>query len=196
MEQQAALGRALRADLDAQPEERPVAPASVSLLPDLVRGISAHEAAPAGLAQTHVADNAHDARRALAATIWGEARSEPLAGRIAVAHVVRNRAADPGWWGRDVRTCCLSPGQFSCWWDRQGQAVRLVDETDAAFRACLDIAGQVMTGDLADPTGGADHYHRDDVRPHWAQGRKPIRTIGRHIFYRLGRLGVGTLAAG
>lgn len=22
-----------------------------------------------------------------------------------------------------------------------------------------------MTGGLADPNGGADHYHRDDVRP-------------------------------
>ncbi len=34
--------------------------------------------------------------------------------------------------------------------------------------------------------GGADHYHRDDFRPAWAVGRKPIRTIGRHLFYRLG----------
>ena len=123
----------------------------------------------------------------MAATIWGEARSEPLAGRIAVGWVVRNRAADPGWWGRDVRTCCLSPGQFSCWWDTPGPG-GAPGRRDATrpFRACLQIAGEVMTGDLADPTGGADHYHRDDVRPALGAGRKPIRVIGRHIFYRLG----------
>ena len=67
--------------------------------------------------------------------------------------------------------------------------MRTVDESDGQFRQCLQIAGEVMTGDLADPTGGADHYHRDDVRPAWAVGRKPIRTIGRHMFYRLGTQG-------
>ncbi|MBL8659771.1 MAG: cell wall hydrolase [Rhodospirillales bacterium] len=130
----------------------------------------------------------------MAATIWGEARSEPLAGRIAVGWVVRNRAGDPGWWGKDVLSCCLSPAQFSCWWDKQGQAVRTVDEANIQFRQALQIAGEVMTGDLADPTAiggqtGADHYHRDDVKPAWAVGHKPIRTIGRHVFYRLGRDG-------
>ena len=123
----------------------------------------------------------------MAATIWGEARSEPLAGRIAVGWVIRNRAADPGWWGKDVLSGCLSPAQFSCWWDNQGQGVRTVDETDGQFRQALQIAGEVMTGDLADPTAGADHYHRDDICPAWAVNRTPVRTIGRHVFYRLGR---------
>ena len=40
-------------------------------------------------------------------------------------------------------------------------------------------------------TGGADHYHRDDVRPSWARGRRPIRIIGRHWFYKLGKTGLG-----
>ena len=57
------------------------------------------------------------------------------------------------------------------------------------FRQALQIAAEVMTGDLADPTGGADHHHRDDVSSAWAVGRKPIRTIGRHVVYRLGRAG-------
>lgn len=35
----------------------------------------------------------------------------------------------------------------------------------------------------------AMYYHRDDIVPAWAVGRRPIRTIGRHVFYRLGRVG-------
>jgi spore germination cell wall hydrolase CwlJ-like protein len=210
MLQQQQLGKVLLAELkdgkpracageqaEAATEERHAVaeiPRASAQAHDLVSA-QAHEVEPPGLVQTGLDDNAHDARRAMAATIWGEARSEPLAGRVAVGWVVRNRAASPCWWGTDVRTCCLSPGQFSCWWDRQGQAVRLIDETDAAFRAALDVAGQVITGDLADPTagpgGGADHYHRDDVRPHWAAGRTPTRAIGRHLFYRLGPDGRG-----
>ncbi len=53
------------------------------------------------------------------------------------------------------------------------------------------IVREVMTGDLGDPAGGADHYHRDDIRPAWAMRQRPVRTIGRHVFYRLGRGGSG-----
>lgn len=38
-------------------------------------------------------------------------------GELAVASVIANRAAKPGWWGRDIRSVCLAPAQFSCWWD-------------------------------------------------------------------------------
>ena len=38
----------------------------------------------------------------LARTLWGEARGEGRAGMQAVANVIRNRAARPGWWGRSV----------------------------------------------------------------------------------------------
>ena len=135
--------------------------------------------------------NTANAERALAATIWGEARGESEEGKLAVASVIANRAARPGWWGRDIRSVCLAPAQFSCWWDAQGPRVRNVDETDPGFRACLKIARRVLSGNYRDPTGGADHYHRDDVRPSWARGRRAIRVIGRHWFYKLGKTGQG-----
>jgi hypothetical protein len=56
-----------------------------------------------------------------AVTIW-RARSEE--GKLAVAGVIANRAANPGWWGPDIRWVCLAPAQFSCWWDAQGPRVR------------------------------------------------------------------------
>ena len=135
--------------------------------------------------------NTATAERALAATLWGQARGESEEGKLAVASVVANRAARPGWWGRDIRSVCLAPAQFSCWWDAQGPRVRSVDETDPELRACLRIARRVFTGNYRDPTGGADHYHRDDVQPAWARGRRPVRVIGRHVFYKLCKAGLG-----
>ena len=34
----------------------------------------------------------------MALTVWAEARGEPVDGQRAVAWVLRNRAAKPGWW--------------------------------------------------------------------------------------------------
>ena len=64
--------------------------------------------------------------------------------------------------------------------------MRSVTNLDLAFRTCLEIAEGVLAGREPDPTGGADHYHRDDIRPAWAKGQAPICTIGRHLFYKLG----------
>src|SRR3546814_9887201 len=51
----------------------------------------------------------------LARTIWGEARGEPVRGMEAVAAVVMNRVARPGWWGRTVASVCTKAYQFACW---------------------------------------------------------------------------------
>jgi len=51
----------------------------------------------------------------LAKTLWGEARGEGREGLIAVAWVIKNRADNPGWWGKSIELVCLKPYQFSCW---------------------------------------------------------------------------------
>lgn len=56
---------------------------------------------PAGELHVPARDNAADAERAVAATIWGEARGESYEGKLAVGCVIRNRVESPGWWGRD-----------------------------------------------------------------------------------------------
>src|SRR5512134_3045692 len=48
----------------------------------------------------------------MARTVYGEARGEPHEGRLAVAHVILNRARAGGWFGAGVSEVCL---QFSCW---------------------------------------------------------------------------------
>jgi hypothetical protein len=51
--------------------------------------------------------------RLLAATVWGEARSEGEDGMRAVAHVMVNRIGQR--FGEDLATVILSPKQFSVW---------------------------------------------------------------------------------
>ena len=136
-------------------------------------------------------DNSHDPMRAMAATIWGEARGEPLLGQVAVGWVIMNRALDPGWWGTDVQSVCLKAWQFSCWHDMQGPRVRAVNDSDPRYTQAMLIAmGIVRHAYPTDPTGGADHYYADYIPPpKWVYGKEPCLTVGRHRFYKLGRGG-------
>ena len=124
----------------------------------------------------------------LALNDYWEARSESLAGRIAVARVVLNRAMDarfPGnlcdiikqtsWQGENKRC------QFS--WYCEGKTD--MSEQDQ-WRLSLKIAAAVLQKDCAipDPTGGALWYHADFTRPAWAVGYESTTIIGNHVFYR------------
>lgn len=146
------------------------------------------------LAGPYTGDNAADPVRAVAATIWGEARGESPEGMLAVACVIRNRVQDPCWWGNDWSGVCTAPKQFSCWWDRQGIRVRTVYENDPKFAKCLEIAEAVISGRAEDITGGADHYHTGAVSPSWSKGVTPVKVIGAHRFFKLGK-GAGSYRA-
>ncbi|MFN4276124.1 MAG: cell wall hydrolase [Ferrovibrio sp.] len=124
-------------------------------------------------------------RDTLARTLWGEARSEGREGMMAVASVILNRAAKPGWWGRSVADVCLRPWQFSCWLADDPNRAKLekVDERDVQFRIALQVADQALGGGLPDYTFGATHYHTVDIAPNWARGHTPCAVIGRHAFY-------------
>lgn len=75
---------------------------------------------------------------------------------------------------------------FSCWNEGDPNRAKLeaVDAREPAFALCLDIAAAALAGRLADPTGGATHYHAAGVSPWWARGHSPCARIGRHVFYR------------
>jgi spore germination cell wall hydrolase CwlJ-like protein len=122
----------------------------------------------------------------LARTIWGEARGEPREGQIAVAHVVKNRTAKPGWWGHDMISVCQARDQFSCWRTTDPNRPKLLGVTisDPVFVTILKIARNVIAGELADPTDGATSYHTLDCHPAWDKGLKVTARIGNHIFYK------------
>ena len=121
----------------------------------------------------------------LARTVWGEARGEGATGMQAVANVVINRAARPGWWGSDVRSVCQAPYQFSCWNATDPNLIRLlnVDSTDPQFAQALDIAAAAVAGQLPDITGGATNYHTINSNPSWAGQMTETAQIGNHVFY-------------
>ena len=121
----------------------------------------------------------------LAQNIYFEARSEPTAGRRAVAHVVMNRVASP----RFPSTVCevvrqggedrLHRCQFSWWCDGQSDDITNAKSWEDAER----LASFVYWGLSIDMTGGALFYHADYVSPHWRTAFNEGPTIGRHIFY-------------
>ncbi len=126
----------------------------------------------------------------LAKTLYGEARSEGLAGIEAVANVILNRvkhAKQCGffWWGNTIKEVCLKPFQFSCW--NNGDKNRpLLDRDlsgDVIFGVCLRVAVRAIKGLLPDTTKGATHYHTKSVHPKWAHALVPCAEIGQHLFY-------------
>lgn len=131
--------------------------------------------------------------RLMALCIYGEARSESLAGKIAVAHTVMNRVMLPKWWGKTIQEVILKPKQFSCF--NEGDKNRLslkaiAADWDKAFqrnrilRECYYVAEGVIEGDLRDNTDGATHYHTTGCDPAWDDAMTLTDTIGNHEFFR------------
>lgn len=132
-----------------------------------------------------------DEVRLLAATTFGEARSEGEHGMRAVAHVMVNRIGPR--FGEDLATVILSPKQFSVW-NRGDPNRRLVmnlarDPTryasgrEAEWAIAERVAREVLSGQSVDPTNGALFYHTRAVRPRWARVGQGRQVIGAHIFY-------------
>ncbi len=153
----------------------------VGFVPEEPAGRSISEQEPVVLNEDEV--------RLLAATVWGEARSEGEDGMRAVAHVMVNRVGER--FGEDLPTVILSPKQFSVW-NRGDPNRRIVQNlardpsaiaTDEEWLAAERIAREVLSGQSVDPTGGALFYHTRAVRPRWARVGQGRQVIGQHIFY-------------
>ena len=133
----------------------------------------------------------------LALTLWGESRGESLAGRIAVACVIRNRAAAASWYGDGISGVCLKRWQFSCWLPQGGEAnckrlMAMANKTHIsrvkipAYRECFWIAQGICSEAVRDTVNRSNHYYVDGTRkPKWAGGQTPVLKLGTHLFFRL-----------
>ena len=126
--------------------------------------------------------------RALALTIYGEARNQPDIGMQAIACVVMNRVRHGGWWGNSIIKVCLKPMQFSCWNNTPDNAKNKIammgaSDADPVFLRCVDIAQQAIAGTLKDCTNGADSYFVKGTNAPWAKNLTPVASIGAHDFY-------------
>ena len=131
----------------------------------------------------------------LAATLYGEARSEPLLGKQAVACVILNRVAlsdnRPQFGDGTIAGACLEPWQFSCWNDHDPNRARLIGldftKPAPALAACIAVAEDAIAGKLTDPTQGCCFYKVTTLPwpRDWGKQVAPTVTIGHHSFYKL-----------
>lgn len=106
-------------------------------------------------------------------TVAYEASSQPFAGQVAVASVIKTRMAETG---KDARQVCLKPYQFSCWKNgRPTQKRRLTNKEIKTARAAWNEA----------QPGSYNHYCRFDCRPRWTAHAKKTARIEDHVFYQL-----------
>jgi len=117
----------------------------------------------------------------LAINMYHEARGESLEGKIAIGHVVLNRARKNG---ISMKEVILKPYQFS--WANHEARPPIGDYQ--AFIECQKAAIQCLEKQLEGKTlSGADLYYNPAVAsPEWAKSDKvkEICVIGNHRFMR------------
>jgi spore germination cell wall hydrolase CwlJ-like protein len=114
----------------------------------------------------------------LAAGIYFESKSEPLAGQLAVGQVIANRAES----GRFADTYCgvlFQRGQFSF---VRGKSWPRINKDGQQWQTAVAIA-KIVDGDLKESkVGDALFFHARRVHPGWRLKR--VASIGNHIFFR------------
>ncbi len=114
----------------------------------------------------------------LAAGIYFESKSEPLAGQLAVGQVIANRASS----GRFAKTYCgvlFQRGQFSF---VRGGRWPAVAKAGRQWHNAVAVAKIVDRGLKESSVGKALFFHAKRVNPRWRLRR--IASVGNHIFYR------------
>lgn len=125
----------------------------------------------------------------LTEAIYFEARSENIAGKVAVAEVILNRRDS----ARFPDTVCAvvhqgyNPAkpkrhrcQFSYYCDGNEENVYNLDE----YEAIRALAWSLLRSGERPLTGGATHYHATYVKPFWARKMEMVRVVDSHVFYR------------
>jgi len=131
----------------------------------------------------------------LARMIFGEARSCSYTERVAVGYSAVNRVDDGKKWnGENIGEVVLKPWQYSCFNDGDPNKEKLMDPEKynaRVFEECLEVAHDVLSGTVPDPTGGATHYFDPKhASPSWADKMEKIGNISTetgssvHVFYR------------
>ena len=124
------------------------------------------------------AAGADETLRCLAGAIYHEAKGEPLAGQLAVAEVILNRAKS-GRFPTDACAVVRQRGQFSF---VRGGAIPLVDSGHSAWKRAVAVA-KVAVGDVWNsPASGALYFNAARRSP--AARTVRVASIGNHVFWR------------
>lgn len=121
-----------------------------------------------------------DQLQCLAGAIYFEARGEPLAGQLAVAEVIINRAAS----GRFPASYCGVVTQKSQFSFVKGGRMPAAPTGSEIYRRAKAIA-QIAHRDLwSSEAKDALYFHARYVSPAWSSRRQAAARINNHVFYR------------
>lgn len=148
------------------------------VLPEPRTDLPVGDGSLASLVRAHATTEVDDSElRCLATAVYFESKGEPLAGQLAVAQVVMNRAQS----GRFASTLCgvvKQPSQFS--FVRGGAFPAIANM--AQWRNAVGVAHVAMKGLYKSPAANALYFHARRVSPGW--GKRSVASVGNHIFYR------------
>ena len=150
--------------VQAEPDEAPV-----------VRGASLSET----VASLRTSDAGSRELECLAAGVYFESKSEPLAGQLAVGQVIANRANSKGRFPSSYCGVLMQRGQFSF---IRGGRWPAVNKGGQQWKNAVAIA-RIVDNDLHDSSvGKALFFHAKRVSPRWRLTR--VASVGNHVFYR------------
>ena len=169
-----AIAEPAAAEILATPAPAVVIPAPVDEAPVLDRSRPLAEL----VAERSGVDPRDEQAACLASAVYWESKGEPLAGQLAVAEVIINRARS----GRFASTLCGVITQRSQFSFVRGGRIPSPPRASAAWRNAVAIA-HIAIDDLADsPVSSALFFHARYVSPGWRLRR--LAAVGNHIFYR------------
>ena len=115
----------------------------------------------------------------LATGVYFEAKSEPLAGQLAVGKVIANRTQSGGRFPGTYCGVLFQRGQFSF---VHGHALPSVSHSNRQWQTAVAIAKIVDQHLKESAAGNALFFHARYVSPGWHA--KKVASIGNHVFYR------------
>jgi spore germination cell wall hydrolase CwlJ-like protein len=157
--------------------EEPAPPASpVEDEPEAItRGASLSET----VAKLRRSDAGSRELECLAAGVYFESKSEPLAGQLAVGQVIANRSESRGRFPSSYCGVLTQRGQFSF---VRGGKWPAVNKNSLQWKNAVAVA-RIVDADLHDSSvGKAMFFHARRVSPGWRLTR--VAAVGNHVFYR------------
>ena len=116
----------------------------------------------------------------LAGAIYFESRGEPVAGQLAVAQVIVNRA-ESGQFPESYCGVVFQRSQFSF---VKGGAMPSIRRGSSAWKRAKAVARIAHEGLWDSQAADSLYFHAKYVRPSWSRKKVARATINTHIFYR------------